>query len=295
MINKTRLRFSTLLAMITKIQNIVPVVLWYISDKPLSVHFYDGDSISLLADEKKCLPSICKLKRQLGIKASNDEKFLYITVKGVQYALRKDSAFDEISSLNEIWDWDEYQLRSRDLTNKTVVDVGGYFGDTALLFASKCAKVHVFEPFPQAIESIKRNLNLNKHLSDNIVLHPYGLGSEDKTTTIKYNSQKISHADATGDNDGADTAIVHIKNAAEYFSQLDLQHVDILKIDIEGGEYALFSQTDFFDAMLPTEVILEYHNGADTLKQYLNKRNYSTRTVGGKDIGLLFGNREKNS
>ncbi len=70
------------------------------------------------------------------------------------------------------------------LRSSTVLDVGAYFGETAVLFAKYGAKkIIAVEPVPLHLVYIKRNAQLNG-LEEKIQILPYAVGANDGTITL---------------------------------------------------------------------------------------------------------------
>ena len=71
-----------------------------------------------------------------------------------------------------------------DCKGKTVLDVGGFCGETAVFFASKGAKkVIIYEPVKSHHELIRKNIALN---TINAELHEEGMGEKNGEVTINY-------------------------------------------------------------------------------------------------------------
>jgi hypothetical protein len=71
-----------------------------------------------------------------------------------------------------------------DYHNKTILDVGGYMGETSVLFASWGArKVIVYEPVPENVNWLRFNLDANNVDAE---IHGEGLGDKDCEIKIRY-------------------------------------------------------------------------------------------------------------
>jgi FkbM family methyltransferase len=112
-----------------------------------------------------------------------------------------------------------------------VLDVGGYHGDWAAdIFDKYRCTVHVFEPIVEWAHSIQKRFLGN----EKIHVHPFGFGArteqvlfsieEDATSSFKHMGKSVE---------------VNIKKAADFIQSLENSKIDLIKINIEGGEYEL--------------------------------------------------------
>ena len=133
------------------------------------------------------------------------------------------------------WFADEGDKTSRldyDLSEDSLVlDVGGYEGQWASdIFLRYRCFIHIFEPVPAFAANIARRILRNKR----IVLHPCGLGRETKLETISVcdNGSSIFKK-------ASQSVEIPIMSAAEFLRRERITLVDLIKINIEGGEYDL--------------------------------------------------------
>jgi FkbM family methyltransferase len=123
------------------------------------------------------------------------------------------------------------KIYSVDCKNKTVLDIGGFIGDSAVYFsAAGAAKVIIYEPVVAHHEFIKLNVALN---GVNAELHEEGIGENDGVTLINY--------DKTDDcfgltNRGAKKMLIKIKSIKRIIEE---SGASIAKLDCEGAESAL--------------------------------------------------------
>ena len=110
-----------------------------------------------------------------------------------------------------------------------VFDVGGYKGDFAshINYMYKC-RVYVFEPIPEFYESIKQRFEDN----NDIKVFNHGIAEFTGGTVMSVDGDESS---VFGDGEGITVQMVSMKD----FVNKDTDKIDLLKINIEGGEYAL--------------------------------------------------------
>jgi FkbM family methyltransferase len=115
-------------------------------------------------------------------------------------------------------------------SESVVFDVGGYKGDWSDILLKKYqCKLHIFEPASEFYSNIKNRFSNEIGVS----AHRMGIGKNNTEFELKL------CADGSGKfaNGPSETAI--IKNVSEFFTEQKITKVDLMKINIEGGEYEL--------------------------------------------------------
>src|SRR5262245_40540622 len=112
-----------------------------------------------------------------------------------------------------------------------VLDVGGYEGRWAegVLARFGCV-VHVFEPVPEYAAAIEARLAGKGR----VFVHRFGLAGAHGETDFALSADASSAFRR-----GGERRTVKMRAAADVFDQLGLERVDLMKINIEGGEYEL--------------------------------------------------------
>ena len=112
-----------------------------------------------------------------------------------------------------------------------VVDAGAYVGAwTAAMTQRSGSSVYAFEPNPKAFA----RLNARVTALPNVQVYECGLGARDEKQTLTLQGPG-STVYATSSMH--DAAIVEIRDVAAVLDELGIAHVDLLKLNIEGGEY----------------------------------------------------------
>jgi FkbM family methyltransferase len=113
----------------------------------------------------------------------------------------------------------------------TVFDVGGYKGQWASdIFSRFQCKIYIFEPVKKYEEKIKERFMHN----DNILSFPFGLSSENKKINISIIEDKSSIF-----TNYKDTELVEMVKISDFIKNNNIDKIDLIKINIEGGEYDL--------------------------------------------------------
>lgn len=125
-----------------------------------------------------------------------------------------------------------YPLNSDSL----VFDLGGYSGDwAARIMARYQCRVFVFEPIPQFCQSIKKRFATEKRA----FVYCFGLHSRTEVGEIAVDQNASSRYRASRSTRSQDAQFVDIK---EFIDRENIQRIDLMKINIEGGEYDLLER-----------------------------------------------------
>jgi FkbM family methyltransferase len=148
-----------------------------------------------------------------------------------------------------------------DYKGKTVLDVGGYCGESAVFFGGRGAKkVIIYEPVEAHHELIQKNISLNRV---NAELHKEGLGDKNGSLNINYDLTNLGFGLLST---GKKTLTIAIRSAQDIISQ---SHADIAKIDCEGAELALVGVPSD-NLRLIDYYIIETHTNA--IKEAITKK-----------------------
>ncbi len=139
-----------------------------------------------------------------------------------------------------------------DLTPDSIVlDLGGYRGDWAAEITARYGcRVIVFEPVPTFAENIRRRFAANNLIE----VHPFGLGAEAAIHDIRLAEEGSSLFESPNVPHESTDLRIRIERADQFFSARRLRDIDLMKINIEGGEY------DLLDHLLETNIIRQIKN-----------------------------------
>jgi len=137
--------------------------------------------------------------------------------------------------------------------NSYVLDLGGYKGQWASdLYSRYCCRISVFEP----IESYADNIRDRFAQNDDIEVFDYGLGKSSRTETIF-----VRGAGSSAFGKKAEAAQMKLVDVATWFSEQHVNHVDLIKINIEGGEFELLERMIEADLLnRVTALQIQFHN-----------------------------------
>ena len=178
------------------------------------------------------------------------------------------------------------------------IDIGADIGYYTLLFAKrvrKLGRVIAFEPIPSAIKMLERNIRLNNY--GNVTVCDFALFSTNGSVILeaprelsRINPGKISH----------ETNGIEIQTRVfdECVPELDIQKIDLVKIDVEGAELDVLrgmrrSLEKYHPALL-VEVhpngLVHFNYRPEDLLEFLKDMKYYPRPVDQPALDFKNGN-----
>jgi FkbM family methyltransferase len=161
----------------------------------------------------------------------------------------------------EIFVEDVYRLGNIDqsaTSSLCVVDVGGHIGCFTLAIASRFpnSEIFVYEPSRTTYEILVRNGELNG-FSGRMRTFEAAVGSHAGRETF-YEAGDVSCGSSLIQIPGGVESIVDVVDFDAVVARAG-EHIDILKIDCEGGEYDIVLNSDRVSWRAIDTVLLEYH------------------------------------
>jgi FkbM family methyltransferase len=188
---------------------------------------------------------------------------------GARFQLRADEATNnDFGVFYEVFVHDYYQRSNVSRQDVTlIVDLGANVGSSALYFLHQYPRCRIIaiEPHPGHVAQLEHNLELDK-TRDRVEIHAKAAGA--KTRPMRLTDSKTS---SSLTKDGlSDTIEVEV---LDIFPLIIGKHIDVLKMDIEGGEYELLSDERF--ALLDIDaIVMEWHSRGQGVqdKQWCERR-----------------------
>lgn len=115
--------------------------------------------------------------------------------------------------------------------NSIVLDLGGYKGQwTSDIYSRYNCKIFVFEPLEEFANEIRTRFERNK----NIKVFSFGLSDKVKTETLSIDGYASSVYKSSENSN-----TIRLISASDFFQEHRIEFIDLMKINIEGGEYDL--------------------------------------------------------
>lgn len=154
-----------------------------------------------------------------------------------------------------------YDLNS----NSIIFDVGGYKGEFAAdIFCKYNAQIYIFEPVKDFFLIIE-----NKFLkNEKVIPFNFGLAGQDQKKQINL-SDNSSSVYVKGEN----SEFIQLKSIVDFIITNNINQIDLIKINIEGGEYELLeSLIDNGLISIFKNIQVQFHDFLfDNTKERMNK------------------------
>lgn len=127
--------------------------------------------------------------------------------------------------------------------------------DTALIEKFSLT-IHAFDPTPKSIEWVKR-----QRFSERFVMHDYGIAAFDGDTSFNppENPEHVSYTLLDRLSTKAKAISVPVKRLKTIMKELGHDHIDVLKLDIEGAEYDVIKDISK-SGIRPRQILVEFHH-----------------------------------
>jgi FkbM family methyltransferase len=147
--------------------------------------------------------------------------------------------------------------------NSVVFDVGGYTGEWAMRIWHKYeCTIEIFEPVPQYLTELNsRFRNVSR-----VKVNPYGLGNKSRCIRLSAIGDATSEF-RTGSEDSSDC---QIRSISEVLKEKRYDALDLMAINIEGGEYELIDEIIRSEAHRKIRnILIQFHS---SIPEYRSRR-----------------------
>jgi FkbM family methyltransferase len=146
-----------------------------------------------------------------------------------------------------------------------IFDLGGYEGEWSQeMFSRYASRIYIFEPVHSFATNIQNRFKKNKKVS----VYAYGLGNSNTELDISIETASSSLYKS----DIGPKEKIKIVNIKDFFDTEHITHIDLMKINIEGGEY------DLLDYLIETKLIhkidniqVQFHDFVPHAKERMHK------------------------
>ena len=207
---------------------------------------------------------------QIGSLAWNDKKVYYRTSSSDMTLIFEILLQSKYKS--------EYYLPKK-LNPQVIFDIGGNIGITAIYLASLFpeATIYSFEPMPENFKILQKNIKQY----ENIKAFNFGLGSKNGNFKVYLSGDPENYGGISFYPDLSGKQIepfiyCEVKNINEIIKQLNIDSIDLIKIDTEGAEYDILLSIKESILRKTTWITGELHGNQDfELLNYLNILGFS--------------------
>ncbi len=159
---------------------------------------------------------------------------------------------------NDGWENETYSVLGQYLRkDKVYIDVGAWIGPTVLYASQLSKKVYTFEPDPVTWDELSRNIALNGYTN----VFPQNVALSDKNETIQMGSDNRLGESVTraGNFNNGTQFTINTISTDEFLLSLgnELDEVNFVKVDIEGGEINVCKSSVLRSAKIP--MLLSIH------------------------------------
>jgi len=160
---------------------------------------------------------------------------IIVESNGYKFFCRPFPGWDDEFCVDEVVARDVYKMKDWKFKNGTIIDIGGNIGTFAIP-ASKYGHVIAYEPSPTNFKILEMNIALN---NADVEAHNCAVGKRGIDTVEIDNSGHTRMGSVGGLNGEPVESIA--------FDDIPAKHIDVLKMDCEGGEYAIINNATALD------------------------------------------------
>ena len=182
------------------------------------------------------------LKRRPRVRVPDPQPLCAVNLHGKRYRLTpgNDKFWRKVAAGQ--WERNTFRFLDRCLRADSVyLDVGAWIGPTVLFAATRCKTVYCVEPDPVAYQRLLANLQLNR--IDNVLPFHGALAVANGAVHIANaenfgNSETRVTPEATSGSEDSHATVLAI-TLSDLLNWWGIKRIDLLKMDIEGAEFAL--------------------------------------------------------
>jgi len=220
-----------------------------------------------------------------------ENRFLVIKSKPINLVNLGDSLFPIVCEIfyDKVYERDYVKVSHGDV----VVDIGANYGVFSLYSQQfNPSKVFALEPIKKTFNCLNQNVKefgvtcINKAIANEDGFEVFAL------TDVNGNNFSTKHSDGFHPSSMINQEIVQTISFNSLIENYNIEKINFLKVDCEGGEYDLFMTIDKNYLQNNIEKIaLEYHsnNIKDIILEMLTNNNFTIEDiVGSSEIGLIY-------
>lgn len=169
---------------------------------------------------------------------------------------------------------------------EVMIDIGGNIGISAVYFSKKFRKILSYEPHPDNFKMLMSNIWLN-NFKDKIQAFQQAVSDKEGHKAL-FLKDSLSHSlYDTIDMENKGKISVPCTTLSKIFKENNLEKVDFLKIDAEGSEYEILTETPMELLKRIDEIRFEYHfpkdNRLEEISAQLEKAGFEINIIDNHD------------
>jgi FkbM family methyltransferase len=178
------------------------------------------------------------------------------TFRGLDFMERPDVKLDSTHLGSEYGGW---QVVLGTLNSKSVIYSAGLGEDASFdleLVKHLGATVHVYDPTPRSMAWAR-----SQGFPPSVILHAVGIADYDGVASFAPpdNPEHISHSMTAKTKPGSSALDLPVKRLSTLMAELGHDSIDLLKMDVEGAEYAVVSDLKK-SGLRPKQLLVEFHH-----------------------------------
>lgn len=179
------------------------------------------------------------------------------TLKGIFFKDFQNSYIPEI--LQELYRDKVYAPLLEGKKDLTILDIGANIGLFSLYASDFAKKIYAFEPAKEHVETMAAMLEFNG-LTDKVIIVPRAISDKDGTATFHHSKNQTMYSLSPLVNDNQEVEEVQTMTIETAFDELKLDHVDFMKLDIEGAESEVVCGKPFENVSKKIDsMVVEWH------------------------------------
>lgn len=182
--------------------------------------------------------------------------FLFKTRRGQKITI---NSFHDLITVWVIFCRHEYKIPA---DAKVVVDAGANIGTFSIYASARnVEEIYAIEPFPETFSQLQENIAING-LQNKIELKSLALANESGERDMDVNSGPSQSRGLLQKADQNHGLKVSTLTLSDFLKSIKKDQVDLLKIDIEGGEHEVFHSSEDETIQKFKYIAMEYHPNA---------------------------------
>lgn len=142
--------------------------------------------------------------------------------------------------------------------NSILMDIGAANGAMTMIAANLGSQVISYEPDPTMFAILKRNIELNKELSERITIINSGISNSQGKIEFSSKTDNSIFSSIVVGNNKESGSLIEIRSLQEELSRIEIQNNSqiVVKMDIEGAEWRILNDESVLKALKAKKVIL---------------------------------------